>query len=69
MVDRIGISERRMFCATGSREGVRHEVSKIIRDVGMKTVVEDSKKCNIAVMRKKLIIISQRRGGNKTKTF
>ncbi|MPC46077.1 hypothetical protein E2C01_039786 [Portunus trituberculatus] len=44
----------------------RHTVSKIRRVVGIKTAVEDSKRCNIVAVRKKLKTVNQRRV-NKTK--
>ena len=69
-MDRIGVRERRKSCAAARPQGeVRHAVSKINRAVRMKIAIEDSKRCNIAVVRKRLKTVSQRKGVDKKKSF
>ena len=48
---------------------VRHVLSKIRRAVSMKIAVKESKRGNIAAMRKRLKTVSQRRGVDKKKSF
>ena len=67
-VDRIGVRGRGKSCAARPREQGRHAVSKIRRAVSMKKAVKESKRGNIAAMRKTLKTGSQRRGVDKTKS-
>ena len=47
-VDRIWVTGRRKLCCVARlQEEVRHDVSKIRRAVGMKIIIEDSKRSNI----------------------
>ena len=64
-----GVDRRKKIalCSKGVGDG-RHAVSKITRAVTMK-IAEDSKSCNIAVMRKWLKRVSYRRGVDKKKSF
>ena len=55
------------MCREAAEKGW-HAGSKI-REVSMKIAVKDSKRGNIAVMRKRLKAVSQRRGVDKTKRF
>ena len=50
-----------MCCVVRLREEGRHAVSKARRTVGIKTAVEDSKRCNISSMREKLKIVKERK--------
>ena len=59
-MDRIGVRERSKSCAARPREQRRHAVSEIRRAVSMKIAVKESKRGNIAAMRKGLKIVSQR---------
>ena len=61
-MDRIGVRGRGKSCAARPWEQGRHAVS-------MKIAVKDSKRGNIAVMRKRLKTISQRSGVDETKSF
>ena len=56
-------------CAARPREQRRHTVSEIRRAVSMEVAVKESKRGNIAAMRKRLKTVSQRRGVDKTKSF
>ena len=56
-----------MPCVVRLQEEERHEFNKIRRTVSMKIGIEDSKRCNIPVVRKRLKKVSQRRGIDKTK--
>ena len=56
-------------CAVRLQEQGRHAVSKIRRAVIMKIAVKESKRGNIAAIRKRLKTVSQRRGVDKTKSF
>ena len=56
-------------CAARPREQGRPAVSEIRRAVSMKIAVKESKRVNIAAMRKRLKTVSQRRGVDKTKSF
>ena len=56
-------------CAARPLEQGKHAVSEIRRAVSMEVAVKESKKGNIAVMRKRLKTVSQRRGVDKTKSF
>ena len=56
-------------CSERLREQGRHAVNKVRRAVSMKIVVKESKRGNIAAMRKRLKTVSQRRGVDKTKSF
>ena len=67
-VDRIGVRGRSKSCAARPREQGRHAVSEIRRAVSMEVVIE-SKRGNIAAMRKRLKTVSQGRGVDKTKNF
>ena len=60
---------RSKSCAGRPREQGRHAVSEIRRGVSMEVAVKESKKGNIAVMRKRLKTVSQRKGVDKTKSF
>ena len=51
------------------REPGRHAVSKIKGSVSMKIAVKETKRSNIAAMRKRMKRVSQRRGVDKTKSF
>ena len=53
-VDRIGVRGRGKSCAARPQEQRRHAVSKIRGAVSMKIAVKDSKRGNIAAMRKRL---------------
>ena len=68
-MDRIGVRERRKSCAARPKKEGRHAVSKIRRAVSMKTAVENSKRCNIAAMRKRLKTVCQRRGIDEMNSF
>ena len=59
-VDRIGVRGRGKSCAARLWEQGRHAVSKIRRAVSMKITVKDSKRGNIAAMRKRFKTVSQR---------
>ena len=61
--------KEKMSCAVRPQEKGRHAVSKIRRAGSMKIAVKESKRSNIAVMRKRLETVSQRRGVDKTKSF
>ena len=56
-------------CAARPREQGRHAVSEIRRAVSMEVAVKESKRGNIAAMRKGLKTVRQRRGVDKTKSF
>ena len=56
---------RSKSCAAGPREQGRHAVREIRRAVSMKIAVKEIKRGNIAAMRKRLKIVSQRRGVDK----
>ena len=56
-------------CAARPREQGRHAVSKVRRAISMKIEVKESKRGNIAVMRKRLMTVSQGRGVDQTKSF
>ena len=60
---------RSKSCATRPREKGRHAVSVIRRAVSMKIAVKESKRGNIAAMRKRLKKVSQRKGVDETKSF
>ena len=60
---------RSKSCAVRQQEQGRHAVSDIRRAVSMKIVIKESKRGNIAAMRKTLKTVSQRRGVDKTKSF
>ena len=60
---------RSRSCAARLREQGRHAVSEIRRALSMKIAVKESKRGNIAAMRKRLKTVSQRRGVDKTKSF
>ena len=60
---------RSKSCAARPWEQGRHAVSEIRRAVNMEITVKESKRSNIAVMRKRLKIFNQRRGVDKTKSF
>ena len=68
-MDRIGVRGRGKSCAAKPREQGKHAVSKIRRAVSMKISVKESKRGNVAAMRKRLKTVSQRRGVDKTKSF
>ena len=68
-VDRIGVRGRVRSCATRPREQGRHAASKIRRVVSMKIPVKESKRGNIAVMRKRPKTVSQRKAIDMTKSF
>ena len=68
-VDIIGVRGRSKSCVARPREHGKHAVSRIRRVVNMKIVVKESKRGNIAAMRKRLKTVSQRRGVDKTKSF
>ena len=53
-VDRIGVRGRGKSCAARPREHGRHAVRKIRGAVSMKIAVKESKRGNIAAMRKRL---------------
>ena len=55
--------------AARPREQGRHAVSEIRRAVNMKIAVKESKRGNIAAMRKRLKTVSQRRRVDKTKSL
>ena len=61
--------ERSKSNAARPREQGRHAVSEIRRAVSMEVGIKESKRGNIAAMRKRLKIVSQRRGVDKTKSF
>ena len=63
-MDRIGARGRSKFCAARPQEQGRYAVSEIRRAVSMEVAVKDSKRGNIAAMRKRLKTVSQRRGVN-----
>ena len=52
-VNRIGVRGRGKSCVARPREQGRHAVSEIRRAVSMKIAVKESKRGNIAAMRKK----------------
>ena len=56
----IWVRERKRSHATRLWEKGKCVVSKIRRTVNMKMAVEDSNRCNIAVMKKRLRIFSRR---------
>ena len=61
---------RSKSCAARLWEQRRHAVSKMSRAGSMKIAVKESKRGNIAAMRKKLKTVSQRRGvDKKTENF
>ena len=60
---------KRKPCVAKLRDEGRHAVSKIIRAVGMKIVIEDSKRCNTVAVRKSLKIDIQKRGVDRQKAF
>ena len=60
---------RSKSCAVRPREQGRHAVSEIRRAVSMEVAVKESKRGNIAAMRKGLKTVSQRKGVDKTKSF
>ena len=60
---------RRKSCAVKLQEDRRHAVGKINREVNMKIVTEDSKRCNIPAKRERLKTVSQRREVDETKCF
>ena len=64
-MDRIGLGGRGKSCAVRLREQGRHAVSEI----RMKIAIKESKRGNIAAMRKRLKTVSQRRGVDKMKSF
>ena len=68
-LDRIGVRERGKSSAARPKKEGRHAVSKIRRAVSMKIAVENSERCNVAAMRKRLKTVSQRRGIDETKSF
>ena len=68
-VDRIGVRGRGKSCAARPLKQGRYAVSKIRRAVSMKIAVKESKRGNIAAMRKRLKTVSQRRGVDKTTSF
>ena len=68
-MDRVGVRGRSKSCAASPREQGRHAVSEIRRAVNMKIAVKESKRSNIAAMRKRMKTVSQRRGVDKTKSF
>ena len=68
-MDRIGVRGRSTSCAARPREQGRHAVSEIRRTVSMKIAVKETKRGNIAAMRKRLQTVNQRRGVDKTKSF
>ncbi|MPC67324.1 hypothetical protein E2C01_061498 [Portunus trituberculatus] len=61
--------ERRKSCAARPREEGRHAVNKIRRAASMKIVAEDSKRYNIAAVRKRLKTVSQRKRVDETNSF
>ena len=63
-----GERKRQVLCSEAAGAG-GHAVSKIIIAVSMKIAVKESKRGNIAAMRKGLKTVSQRRGVDKTKSF
>ena len=68
-MNRIGVKERgKSFVARPRMQG-RHAVNKIRRAISMKITVKESKRDNLAGMRKRLKTVSQRRGVDKTKIF
>ena len=60
---------RSKSCAGKPREQGRHAVSEIRRAVSMKIVVKESKRGNIAAMRKRGKTVSQKRGVDKMKSL
>ena len=56
-------------CAARPREQGRHAVGEIRRAVNMKIAVKETKRGNIAAMRKRLMIVSQRSAVDKTKSL
>ena len=68
-VDRVGLRGRGKSCAARPREQGRHAVIEIRRAVSMVVGVRESKKSNIAAMRKRLKTVSQRRRVDKTRSF
>ena len=68
-MDRIGVRGRSKSCAARPWEQGRHAVSEIRRAVSINIAVKESKRGNIAAMRKRLKTVSQRRGADKTKSF
>lgn len=53
-VNKMRVRERRKPCVMRPQEKVRYAVGKISRADSMKTAVEDNKRCNIPVVRKRL---------------
>ena len=49
--------------------GGRHAGSIIRKASSMKIAIEDSKRCNIPVVRKRLKMVTQRKGVDKMKSF
>ena len=68
-VDRIGVRGRSKSCVARPREQGRHSVSEIRRAVSMEVTVKESKRSNIAAMRKTLKTVSQRKIVDETKSF
>lgn len=52
-MERIGVKRSSKSSASGTQEDERHEVNKVKREVMMMNAVEDSKRYNVAVMRKR----------------
>ena len=66
-VDRIGVRGGRKPCVATLREKGRNAVREIRRTFSKKTAIEDSKRCNIPAVRKRLKTV--RRGIDTTKSF
>ena len=64
-MNKIGMTKKKKSCASMLQKEERYAISKIKRTVGMKIMVEDSRRCNIPAVRKRLDSCRI----NKTKTF
>ena len=60
---------KRKSCVARLREEGRYAVSKIRRPGGIKMAIEDSERCNIPALRRRLKTVSYKRGIDKTKNL
>ena len=67
-LERIVMRERRKPCAERLLFGWRHAVNKINRAVSIKLAKGNTKRCTILALRKRLEIVSERRGVDETES-
>ena len=68
-LDRIGVRDIRKPCAVRLQEEGRLAVNKINRAFSVRMVIEDSKRCNIPMLRERLKTVSLKKGVDKTNSF